>query len=133
VQTTEAAATQRAREQAAVWSRRRGDEVEGEREVGLADEELGRMRTVSVGGGGGGTESAAAVEGRSQRRWRNRGTWGQEPWAVAVGDDIDLAKLPRISGSTVATWAMEGPVAKKGKKPVAGCRCVAGAGWSGME
>jgi hypothetical protein len=66
------------------------DEVEGRRGVGLADKELEHMRTVSVGGGGGGTESEAAVEGRSQRRWRNRGAWGQEPWAVAVGDDIDL-------------------------------------------
>jgi hypothetical protein len=113
---TEAAATQRAREQAAVWSRRRVDEVEGRRGVGLADKELGRMRTVSVGGGGGGTVSEAAVEGRSQRRWRNRGAWGHEPWAVAAGGDIDLGKLSWISGSMVATWAMEGPVAKKGKK-----------------
>jgi hypothetical protein len=44
--------------------------------VGLADEELGRMRTVSVGGGGGGTESAEVAERGRMRTGAMGGSGG---------------------------------------------------------
>jgi hypothetical protein len=127
VQTTEAAATQRARERAAVRSRRRGDEVEGGRGVGLADEELECMRTVSVGGGSGGTESAAVAErghmetgamGGSGGGWRRFGKTVADFW---------------IHGSDVGQGRRSG---KKTVKNQSGCRGVAGGSWqvgSGME
>jgi hypothetical protein len=55
--------------------------------VGLADEELGCMRTVSVGGGGGGTESAAVAErGRMETGAMGGGGGGRRRFGKTIAD-----------------------------------------------